>query len=108
MATVEDVRSQLSARLLGQIEDSVATLHVTDLDITENGRSFTAVFDLDAPDGRWRVTLESDRADMNIFNGTPDAQLVDAVASGFRIRLAEWWHTKGAERASARQGKRLD
>ncbi|MET8556747.1 hypothetical protein ABZV64_17560 [Streptomyces sp. NPDC004959] len=108
MATAEEVRASLAERLVGPLPDSVATLRVTALALTEKGRYFTAEFSVDAPDGRWRVVLDSDRGDMNVFNGTPDAHLVDALATSFRIRLAEWWHTKGAERAAARQGRRID
>ncbi|MDT0424459.1 hypothetical protein [Streptomyces evansiae] len=108
MATGEEVREQLAERLIGPLPDSAARLRVTALTIAEEARHFTAVFSVDAPDGRWRVTLDSDRTDMNIFNGTPDAPLAEAIATSFRIRLAEWWHTKDVERGAARQGIRID
>ncbi|MFH8990032.1 hypothetical protein [Streptomyces sp. NPDC017940] len=107
MATAEQVRELLVPHLMGQLDDSQAELHVTALDVVERGRSFTLVLELTAYRQRWRVRLDGDRSAMALFNGTPPHHLVRAVASDFRIRLFEWWHTKNAEKQSARLAERI-
>ncbi|MFE6398136.1 MULTISPECIES: hypothetical protein [Streptomyces] len=108
MATAEEVRDLLVPHLMGQLDDTQAELNVTALDVVEHGRSFTLVLELVAYRERWRVRLDSDRSQMALFNGTPPHHLVRAVATEFRIRLFEWWHTKNAEKQSAKLGERID
>ncbi|WP_030573562.1 hypothetical protein [Streptomyces aureocirculatus] len=108
MATAEQVRDLLVPHLMGQLDDTQAELDVTALDVVESGRSFTLVLEVTAYRQRWRVRLDSDRSAMALFNGTPPHHLVRAVAAEFCIRLFEWWHTKNAEKQSARLGERID
>lgn len=108
MLSAGEVRDLFVPHLMGRLDDSTAELEVTGLDVVEQGRSFTLVVELTAYRQRWRVRLESDRSAMAVFDGAPAHDVVRSVASEFRIRLFEWWHTKGSERQSAKQGERLD
>lgn len=108
MPSAAEVRDLFVPHLMGRLDDASAELEVTSLDVVEQGRSFTLVVELTAYKQRWRVRLESERSAMAVFDGAPTHDLVRRLASEFRIRLFEWWHTKGSERQSAKQGERLD
>lgn len=108
MASAEQVRDLFVPHLMGRLYDGRAELDVTALDVVEHGRTFTLVVELKGYTQQWRVRLEGDRSSMALFNGVPPYHLVRSIASEFRIRLFEWWHTKDAERRSAKLGERLD
>lgn len=108
MASAEEVRDLLAASLSGRLNDAGTILTITSLEVTEHARHFTVTFDVQAPDGRWEVALDGDRSDMHIFDGKPDPALVEQIARMLRVQLFEWWHTKRAERHSAKLGRRIN
>lgn len=105
--SAEGVRELLVPHLMGRLEEPGICLDVLALDIVEEGRKFTAVFEVLANKQRWRVRLEGGSSEMAIFDGKPPFHLVRSTASMLRIHLFEWWHTKGSERRSAKLGERL-
>ncbi|MBU3869338.1 hypothetical protein KN815_36365 [Streptomyces sp. 4503] len=108
MPSVDGVRGLLARYLTGRLEDGSVCLEVLGLEVIDQGRRFTVAVELIAPDGHWRVRLDCDSSEHRIFDGSPPEELVQAVAMSLRIRLFEWWHTKGSERQSARLGERLN
>ncbi|MFE9060162.1 hypothetical protein [Streptomyces violaceusniger] len=108
MPSVEGVRGLLARYLTGRLEDGSVRLEVLGLEVIDQGRGFTVAVELIAPDGHWKVRLDCDSSEHRIFDSSPPEELVQAVAVSLRVRLFEWWHTKGSERRSARLGERLD
>ncbi|WEV29425.1 hypothetical protein OYE22_32710 [Streptomyces sp. 71268] len=101
------VRNLLLPHLMGQLDDSSATLDVQEIEVVSRGRSFDVVLELLAYGERWRVRLPRDNSDSILFNGAPAPHVVRSVANMIRIHLFEWWHTKDRERRSAAMGERL-
>ncbi|WP_327687326.1 hypothetical protein [Streptomyces sp. NBC_00467] len=108
MPSAQDVRDLLAPHLMGALSLAGSKLVVTDLEVIEMGRSFTAVFELVANGERWRVRLLCGSSEMALFDGSPSPDLVGGAANMLRIRLFEWWETKGSERQIAKLGERLD
>ncbi|RAJ62444.1 hypothetical protein K378_03795 [Streptomyces sp. Amel2xB2] len=109
MPSAAEVTELLAPHLLGDPRDAGARIDVLSLDVEEEERSFTAMFELLAEGERWRVRVPSgDKWELAVFNGRPDPDLVLDVANVLRIRLLEWWHTKDTAKRSAETGTRLN
>ncbi|MFG2895211.1 hypothetical protein [Streptomyces sp. NPDC048248] len=108
MPSAQGVRDLLVPHLMGRLDSSGSTLEVTDLEVIEEGRKFTVVFELTAQGERWRVRIPCDSSEMGIFDGNPPYDLIRYTATMLHIRLFEWWQTKGSERQAAKQGERID